>query len=397
AWVYNFSKDKLAEHMENTIAFYNTQVEQHAVACRAADKPETEAKKRIDNDDKQIKWTGSLIAKLCQNSTCAYSTEKLGTSLYRPYCKQELYYDRHFNHRYKERLFPTIHHKNLVIAVPGIGETVPFCAFGMNALPNLHTVSGGQCFPLYLYEKVSETKDGELDLTSDTEAEGEIIDGYRRKSAISDEILKTFREAYGNKVSKEDIFYYVYGILHSPEYRERFAADLKKMLPRIPLTQQKKDYAAFTQAGRDLAELHLNYEDIAPHPDVNVQGDELALDPQDLYRIKKMTYARPTPEQKAAGQRFDKTRIIYNSKITISNIPEDAHNYIVNGKSAIDWLLDRYQVKIDKKSGIKNDPNDWCTEHNNPQYILNLILSVAHVSTQTNTIVATLPALNERK
>jgi len=169
------------------------------------------------------------------------------------------------------------------------------------------------------------------------------------------------------------------------------------MLPRIPLTTETADYQAFTQAGRDLAELHLNYETVPPHPDIKIEQEVLGLDPAELYRVKKMTYARPTPEQKANGHRFDKTRIIYNAHITLSNIPEDAQNYIVNGKSALDWLLDRYQVKIDKKSGIKNDPNDWCTEHNNPRYILDLLQSVAHVSTQTNTIVATLPALNERK
>ncbi|WP_411827644.1 DEAD/DEAH box helicase [Luteolibacter sp. AS25] len=395
AWVYSYSKPKLAERMKATIAFYNEQVEQHASECRAATKPADEAKKRIVSDDKQIKWTGSLISKLCQDSKCSYSDNKLGTSLYRPFSRQKLYYDRHFNHRYKERLFPTIKHENLVLSVPGVGETVPFCVFSMNVLPNLHTISGGQCFPLYLYEKV-EASAGELDLSTD-DPEAEIIDGYRRKSAISDAILATFCEAYGKKVTKEDIFYYVYGILHSPEYRERFAADLKKMLPRIPLTTEAADYQAFTQAGRDLAELHLNYETVPPHPGIAVEGDELALEPFDLYRVKKMTYARPTPEQKANGHRFDKTRIIYNANITISNIPEDAHNYIVNGKSALDWLLDRYQVKIDKTSGIKNDPNDWCREHDNPRYILDLLLSVAHVSIQTNTIVAGLPALNERK
>lgn len=167
------------------------------------------------------------------------------------------------------------------------------------------------------------------------------------------------------------------------------------MLPRIPLTQKREDYQAFTEAGRDLADLHLHYEDLPPHPDIKVEIADLALDPWELYKVQKMTYGKPTKEQKANGARFDKTRIIYNSKITLSNIPEDAQDYIVNGKSALDWILDRYQVTIDKKSGIRNDPNDWGKEHNNPKYILNLLLSVAHLSTQTNTIVATLPALNE--
>jgi len=400
-WVYNFGERPLAKVMKSTITFYTDQVSKHAATCRAAGKPDIEAKKLIEYDEVQIKWTSSLISKLCQDSSCSFDQRKLGAALYRPFCKQALYYDRHFNHRYKARLFPTFSHVNTVIGMTSPGNRLGFSTLITDLIPDLHAMDGSgasQCFPLYLYEKVKKASLDELDLTSNApEAEGEVIDGYRRKSGISDAILATFREAYGKAVTKEDIFYYVYGILHSPEYRERFAADLKKMLPRIPLTKETADYRAFTQAGRDLADLHLNYETVPPHPDIKIEQEVLGLDPAALYRVKKMTYARPTPEQKANGHRFDKTRIIYNAHLTLKNIPEDAQNYIVNGKSALDWLLDRYQVKIDKTSGIKNDPNDWCHEHNNPKYILDLLQSVTNVSTQTNKIVATLPALNERK
>jgi len=185
------------------------------------------------------------------------------------------------------------------------------------------------------------------------------------------------------------------GILHSPEYRERFAADLKKMLPRIPLTKETGDFWKFSQAGRDLAEWHLNYETVEPW-DVDEHSDELGLDPWEQFKVKKMTFGRPTLEQKAQKLRHDKTRIIYNSHVTISQIPLEAYDYIVNGKPAIEWIMDRYQVTRDTKSGIVNDPNDWCKEHNNPRYIIDLLQRIIRVSLETMEIVKSLPALNER-
>ena len=172
------------------------------------------------------------------------------------------------------------------------------------------------------------------------------------------------------------MFYYVYGFLHNKEYRETFAIDLKKMLPRLPLLESVKDFWAFSKAGRELAEQHLNYEKVSPYPDVIVNGDD-----GQSYKVGKMRFP-------SKGQ---KDTIIYNSKITISNIPEEAYEYVVNGKSAIEWIMERYQVTIDKKSGIRNDPNDWATEVGNPRYILDLLLSIINVSVKTMEIVKNLP------
>jgi len=182
------------------------------------------------------------------------------------------------------------------------------------------------------------------------------------------------------------------------------------MLPRIPLTKKRVDYDAFTKAGRDLAHWHLNYETVAPHPDVEVESTFVVYDleffdpeihdlenPYIYYKVEKMKFGKATKEQKAAGIKYDKTTIIYNDYHTLRNIPLEAYDYIVNGKPAIEWIMDRYQIKTDKKSGITNNPNDWCKEHNNPTYILDLLKTVTHVSTQTNKIVADLPALNEIK
>lgn len=187
-------------------------------------------------------------------------------------------------------------------------------------------------------------------------------------------------------MSKEDIFYYVYGVLHSPDYRNTFENDLKKMLPRLPLVEDVRDFWKFSKAGRKLADLHLNYEEVPPYEGVEVSGaseEAFQLNP-DLYKVQKMRFPK----------RDQKDKIIYNSKIELNNIPEKAYEYVVNGKSAIEWIMDRYQVKTDKKSGITNDPNDWAKEHDKPRYILDLLLSIINVSVQTMDIVESLPKLD---
>ena len=211
---------------------------------------------------------------------------------------------------------------------------------------------------------------------------------YIRRCAITDQALRVFREAYphaflgrykkdgGDELNKEDIFFYIYGILHSPEYRQRFAANLKKELPRIPLAQ---DFAAFSRAGRALADLHINYETVEPWAAIVEDGD--SADPG---RTVKMTFGKcKRDDDHPKGE-----------DPTLRNIPERAYDYVVNGRSAIGWLMDRYQVRTDKDSGIVNDPNDYSPD---PRYIVNLVERVVAVSMETLDIVAQLPGLNERE
>ncbi len=183
---------------------------------------------------------------------------------------------------------------------------------------------------------------------------------------------------YGNRVTKENIFYYVYGILHSPEYRTRFANDLKKMLPRIPLIEEPRHFWSFSKAGRELADLHLNYETVPPSQDVTVTGAETGH-----FTVEKMRFPK----------KGEKDTIIYNSAITIQNIPAKAWDYTVNGKSAIEWIMERYQLTTHKESTITNNPNDWAKEVGNPRYILDLLLSVINVSVKSVEIVEGLPEL----
>lgn len=229
-----------------------------------------------------------------------------------------------------------------------------------------------------------------------------------RRSAITDNALVHFRQPYDTadaaKICKEDIFYYIYGLLHSEEYRERYADNLSKQLPRIPRMKRYQDFAAFSQAGRKLAALHLHYETVPMYQGVNLFSGSLKglkLSSQQIiggedtdFYVQKMKFAkRKNPE--TGKSEDDKTKVIYNGKITIENIPEAAYDYIVNGKSALEWVMERQAVSTDKKSGITNNANDWARETmNNARYPLELFLRVITVSLETQKIVNALPKLD---
>jgi predicted helicase len=206
------------------------------------------------------------------------------------------------------------------------------------------------------------------------------------RDGITDEGLAHFRSVYpGEEISKEDVFYYVYGLLHSPDYRERYADTLRKELPRIPCVITAADFWAFSKAGRELAELHLNYETMNPYP-LQIESNGELTDSD--YRVEKMRYGKN-------GKEKDLTKLIYNDKITLTGIPLEAYDYVVNGKPALDWVVERQCVKTDKDSGIVNDANDWAVETmGNPRYPLELFQRVITVSLETMKIVKALPKLD---
>ncbi len=389
AWAYGYGRSAVVKNMSAMIAAYNEEVVRYQKLGTRDDVDLV-----VDHDPQRISWSRALKKGVESGRMARFVASAVVQSCYRPYQKMWLYSDPFFNESSgRIRKFFPRESNSPVICMAGLGDSKPFSTLMLDAIPSYDLLGKTQCFPLYLYESI----DDEADDTPliETSAEGETIDGYRRRSAVTSSILKIFQDGYGKAVSKEDIFYYVYGILHSPEYRTRFAADLKKMLPRIPLTKEAGDFQRFYKAGRELAQWHLNYETIDPYP-LDEHCDVLAMEPEKLYAVTKMTYARPTAEQKAAGQKWDKTRIIYNSHITLSGIPPEALEYVVNGKPALEWIMERYQVTVDKDSGIKNDPNDWSREHKQPRYIIDLVKRVVRVSLETVKIVKSLPALNER-
>lgn len=371
SWVYNFSIKGLTENMNRMIDFYNQ--ERQSFANKLKDNPDLKVDDEVTIDTTKISWTRGIKRHLEKNDIITVNDKDIITGVYRPYTKLNLCFSDGVIEMpgLSKKLFPTREHKNLVICVTGIGSQKEFTVLITDRIPSLDYVEKSQCFPLYWYHK-KEDKTGQGYF-------GFINDSYTRQEAISDFILESAQSKYGNKVQREDIFYYVYGILHSKSYRETFEADLKIMLPRIPLVSDYQKFWAFSKAGRDLANLHLNYETVAPCPDVTVEGDD-----KKNYIVQKMKF--PAKNQKDT--------VCYNNDIKLSNIPEKAYEYIVNGKSAIEWIMERYKVTTDPRSGITNDPNDWATEHNKPRYILDLLLSVINVSVQTVDIVNGLPEVD---
>ncbi|MFJ6129971.1 DEAD/DEAH box helicase [Streptomyces griseoviridis] len=383
AWVFNFSKRKLSANARSMIDFYNSQMEGFAEYCKAAEiaaATAADVSKFIDLDPKKISWNESDKDQIRKGVVYAFDSESICGSTYRPFTKQWVYFDQRLNQRSYQlpQIFPTPEHENLGIYNVGNGSAVPFSVLMTDSLPDLHVTgagSGGQFFPRYSYRQLGAGDD----LFSATEG-----DGYQRVDNISDAALFDYRKTYNDdSITKDDIFYYVYGLLHSPEYREQFAADLKKSLPRIPKAQ---DFSGFADAGRKLADLHINYESAEPYAGI-VEDFTGAEDtpPSELYRVAaKLKF----PSRK--GDK-DKTTIIYNSRVTLSNIPEEAYRYQLGARSAIEWIIDRYYVKTDKQSGIVNDPNDWSDD---PRYIIDLLKRIVTVSVETVKIVEALPPLD---
>lgn len=381
-WVYNFSKQAVEKNMAAMIDFYNQQQQAYQKAVKS--NPDLSVEDFIDTDPTKISWTVNLKKDIERKIPHTYKDD-IRYSMYRPFSKQRLYYDKPFIERIglSPKLFPTPSHRNLVICVSGIGASKDFSTLITDCIPDLQLQFNGQCFPLYWYD------DSTADIADLFSAPQSDADRYVRRDGVTDWILSTARKQYGSHVTKEDIFYYVYGILHAPDYRTTFAADLKKSLPRLPLVESPDDFWAFSRAGRSLAELHLGYERVEPYAGCRIllapltnRGDEISYLIDDKMRFGKL-------DSKTADKRI----IHYNAGITIENIPLEAYDYVVNGKSAIEWVMERYAVKTDPASRIENNPNDWCREHDDPKYIYNLLLRIITVSLETMKIVRSLPKL----
>lgn len=369
AWVYDFSETKLENKLGSMIETFN--FESKKFQQTKLQNPRSEVEKSVDKDGSKIKWNRRLFEHAEKGITHNLNRADIITATYRPFVKQFYYFNKDLNwSRYLQpKIFPYPSIQNLVINIVGQGSSKDFSALMVNSVVDIQALMNGQCFPLYYYDKITGTQTGLF----------ESADDYVRKDGISDYIFKQARDKYvDNRIEKEDIFYYVYGLLHSPDYRCEFANDLKKMMPRLPLVDKLEDFWSFSEAGRKLAKLHVDYEEVDSYAGVKVSGAQ-----NNDYHVTKMKFIK----------KGDKSTVLYNDSIKIENIPEKAYEYVVNGKSAIEWILDRYQVKTDKASGIVNDPNDWAKEVGNPRYILDLLLSVINVSVQTVDIVNSLPKL----
>ncbi len=403
-WAWGYSKSQVAHQMAELIGNTNDAVDE--MRCMGS--------KTVPRDDKRYSWTRRIEDYAKRHMNIDYVPDSVVVGCYRPFCKQWVYYERTMNEMtYQQpRFFPLAAGErakgptsnpnaasltevtaeagmkgksgrndlpamsphcltNLEICMTGPASGREFSCLISAQVPDLHMQSTSQCFPLYWYDEPS--GDGLLGRSEPV-----------RHDAITDESLTVFHEAYGDaSITKEDIFFYVYGLLHSPEYRRRFANNLKKELPRIPLA---KDFRAFEEAGRKLGELHVNYESVEPWPVEEVGSSE------NPGRTEKMAWGKV--RDKETGKLVkDFTVLKVSDSLTLRGIPERAQEYVVNGKSALGWLVDRYKVTTDKKSGIVNDPNLYAPD--NPRYIVDLVESVITVSLETLDIVDSLPPLNE--
>ncbi|HEY9401368.1 MAG TPA: type ISP restriction/modification enzyme [Pyrinomonadaceae bacterium] len=347
-WVYNFDQDSLAANIKRTIEAYNEQVYKWSRVAR--DKKRVDSFVTYDND--RIAWSRDLKLDLRKGRNAQFSLAKVRRALYRPFTKSFLFFDRVLNE--EVYVFPSIlptpqaEQENYLIWLK-VGSDWPMFGLMSNVITDLLPQGGSQCFPFYTYNE----------------------DGANRRENITDWALEKFRAQYADgAITKWDIFHYVYALLHHPLYRERYAANLKRELPRVPFAP---DFHAFARAGARLAEIHVNYERADEYPLGRLEQKGVALD----WRVERMRLSK------------DKRSLVYNEFLTLDGIPPEVYEYRLGNRSALEWVVDQYQVKIDKRSGITNDPN----RADDPEYIVRLVGQVVAVSLETVKIVGELPAL----
>ena len=378
SWAYAFERRSLISNVKSSLDFFN----------------QIGDAKHLD--PARIKWSSRYDQLKKRGIRLSFDERDCRGGLYRPFCRQHLYFSSDFNDRRGQlpSMFPTSEHRNIGFYVVNPGSAKPFSALATDLIPDLAMwgSNAGQYFPRFTWAAVSADDGGlfgEGSVAKQGEASiygsiGEVVDGYVRVDNITDEIKTLYRDALGADITGDDIFHFVYGKLHDPGYRTKYAADLKKMLPHIETPTSRAEFDKFAAAGKELMDLHVGYESVEPWPlDIQVKGDE---SDRETWRVLKMKWAkRKDPE---TGKNVnDVTKLIYNKRVTIAGIPEEADEYMLGSRSAVAWLIDRYQVKKDKASGIVNDPNDWADEVGNPRYIVDLIGKVVRVAMETVRIV----------
>ncbi len=349
AWVYNFNVDSLKENLRRTIEVYNEQVYKWSRLGRDAARVDN----FVDNDDRKISWSLTLKNHLRRSKAAVYSKTRIRSASYRPFTSQFLYFDSILNEaRYQFPLFfpiPESETENQIICIGGYGRKA-FSVLACNKIADLNLYADPQqSFPFYTYNE----------------------DGTHRRENVTDWALEQFRVQYGDKsISKWDIFHYVYAVLHHAEYRARYAANLKRELPRVPFAP---DFRAFAAAGARLAELHVDYERQAEYPLERIEQPGAVLD----WRVERMRLSK------------DRRSLVYNDFLTLAGIPAEVFDYRLGNRAALEWVVDQYQVTTDRRSGIVNDPN----RADDPQYIFRLVGQVVNVSLETVKLVRALPTL----
>ena len=370
-YIYNFLRDACADNAQRMTQDYLA-----ALSEMEANPELTEvvaARRHASN----LRWDRELENQLRRKKKPQFNQEYIRKTAYRSFVKTNCYADYIFaNCKYQQDLiFPDGSSENRVICVPGVGSNKPFSVLMTDIIPDVQLIFNGQCFPRYRYPKPVDTSNATNTFQGFDEAP-ERIDN------ISDIALRAFREQYGDDtITKDDIFDYVYGVLHAPSYSEEFANDLSKMIPRIPFVP---DFRAFAGAGQRLADLHLNYDTCEQYPDLKVEP----ITPSLLWEEKTEHFRLGTRAMRFADKET-KTTLTINEHVCLSGIPEEAHRYVVNGRTPLEWFIDRYKIKQNPNSGILNDPNGW---FENPRDLITAIERIVHISVESTRIIEGLPS-----
>ena len=373
AWVFNSSRRKLRDLVGQQAAFYNEQVGALQQGAQG-----------LSRDPSRFKWDGTAEQRARRGIKAEVRSDGFRSAIYRPFFRQHFYMNRVLNNSVYQlpSIFPTPDSRTPVILVErglrASGRCPAVIAVNSISEGAIAGASGqrAQVLPRYIYVEPTDSPQGEL-----VPIEPEPHDN------ISDQALAAYRSRYGQWVTKDQVFAYVYGILHSPDYRERYAGDLAKMLPRIPEVATAEAFVSFLEAGQQLLDLHIGYEEAEPYPLEERLAPRAPAGP-DRYRVQKMRWGGPAKAP-------DHSMIVYNDWVTLAGIPNEAQEYVVGPRSALEWLLDRYRVTSDQTSGIVNDPNDWGAEIGEPRYIIDLVKRITTVSVETMEIVKALPPLEE--
>ena len=370
-YVYNFSRGSCTGNARAMVGDYHSVLRE----LEASQNHDTDIDSITRRYSSNVRWDRELKRRVRQRAATEFSDENVRVVIYRPFVKQYLYADYTFSQAPGQTrdIFPDDSSKNLAICVAGIGSTKPFSALVVDTMPDLHFVAFGQCFPRYRYPKQADAQGEFSGIGRDLE----------RIDNISDTALLAFRESYNdNTITKDAIFDYVYGVLHAPAYRKRFANDLVKELPRIPFAA---DFHTFAAAGRELTELHLGYEICEKYP-LDIIFTQCGEPRAEHFRVGKRAMRFSDDER---------TILIVNDHIRLGGIPAEAHHYQVNGRTPLEWFIDRYKIKQDMKSGIVNDPNAW---FEGTRDLIKAIRRIVYISVRTVRIVAYLPeSLEEDK
>ena len=365
AYIYNLSREDCAENARRMTEAYL------AAQSEIKENPKLTVDEAASRHLSNIKWSQELKNRMLRREA-QFRDDYIRKSAYRPFVATNCYADHTFLSRAHQldQMFPDSASENRVICLPGKGSKKPFSALVVGTMPDLGFNDATRCFPRYSYPKPADSSEG-------THTFQGIGEASCRIDNISDTALRAFQDHYrDDTITKDDIFNYVYGILHASSYREQFANDLSKMIPRIPFAP---DFHAFAQAGAVLASLHLNYETCEQYPLQLIFSHQGEPQPKHFQLSKRaMRYT----------DKDTKTTLILNDHVRLSGIPEEAHRYVVNGRTPLEWFIDRYKITQDKDSGIVNDPNGW---FENPRDLITAIERIVYVSVESARIIEGLP------